>query len=157
MEAVRPVFETYARFGGDAGGGGPQVGMTSRNFVKLAKDTGIVNKKITLTVLDLSFTKAARAQAGTLDTSWGGKRINFEQFLIALGHCAEAGGVSPDALVEKVAAAGAGGPKVNNVTQAGGGAAKFYDDKSSWTKTAKNGGPTKIDGGAGDKWSKSLN
>eukprot|EP00307_Rebecca_sp_RCC1486_P012892 CAMPEP_0119414028 /NCGR_PEP_ID=MMETSP1335-20130426/6397_1 /TAXON_ID=259385 /ORGANISM="Chrysoculter rhomboideus, Strain RCC1486" /LENGTH=159 /DNA_ID=CAMNT_0007438877 /DNA_START=41 /DNA_END=520 /DNA_ORIENTATION=+ len=157
-EGVRAVFETYAKFGGDSGGGGPTIGMTSRNFVKLAKETGIVDKKLTQTVLDLSFTKAARAQAGQMDTSWGGKRINFEQFCIAIGHCAEArGGVTPEALLEKIAQAGAGGPKVTNVTQAGGGAAKFYDDKSGWTKTAKAGGPTKVDGGAGDNWSKSLN
>mmetsp|Transcript_24067 Transcript_24067/g.70914 ORF Transcript_24067/g.70914 Transcript_24067/m.70914 type:complete len:158 (-) Transcript_24067:376-849(-) len=144
-EQLASVFETYCRFGGDSGGGGTQLGMTSRNFVKMAKDTGIVDKKLTLTVLDLSFTKAARAQAGSLDTSWGGKRINFQQFLLALGHCAEARGVSVDALAAKLIKGAQAGPKLNGTTATGGGAAKFYDDKSQWTATAKNGGPTKID------------
>mmetsp|Transcript_2472 Transcript_2472/g.7047 ORF Transcript_2472/g.7047 Transcript_2472/m.7047 type:complete len:170 (+) Transcript_2472:1424-1933(+) len=144
--AVQSVFLRYCRFG-ETALAETAVDLTSRNFVKLFKDCELMDKKITLTFLDLSFTKAARASVGSLDTSWGGKRINYQQFIVALEHCAEARGVAVDALMAKIVKGAAGGPTLNGTTAAGGGAAKFYDDKTQWTAVAKNGGPTKVDGG----------
>mmetsp|Transcript_3759 Transcript_3759/g.12540 ORF Transcript_3759/g.12540 Transcript_3759/m.12540 type:complete len:247 (-) Transcript_3759:459-1199(-) len=135
--ALYDIYDTYCRFGGDANAAS---GLTSRNFVKLLKDKNIVDKKITLTVIDLAYTKAGRAATGSnyaqLDTSWGGKRINFEQFLYALELCADARGVPVEKVINKITNAEHSGPAVNGVTHAG--ANRFYDDKTTWTAVSKN-------------------
>mmetsp|Transcript_34920 Transcript_34920/g.87103 ORF Transcript_34920/g.87103 Transcript_34920/m.87103 type:complete len:146 (+) Transcript_34920:68-505(+) len=140
------VYSQYVRFGET---GGNTTGLTSRNFVKLAKDAKIVDKKISTTTLDLAFTKAARALTTSGDTSWGGKRISFDQFVYALQLCAESAGCEPDVLYAKCLAVSAPSVKATIADNV-----KFHDDKSTFTAVARNGGPSKIDGQA---WSKGLN
>jgi hypothetical protein len=147
-EALQVVYANYVRFGET---GGNTTGLTSRNFVKFAKDAGIVDKKISTTTLDLAFTKAARAFKESSDTSWGGKRISFEQFVYALQLCAESAGVSPEALHAKASNMSGRRPSVSGTVAD---QVKFHDDTSTYTAVAKNGGPTKIDGKA---WSSGLN
>jgi hypothetical protein len=144
------VYTQYVRFGET---GGNTTGLTSRNFVKLAKDSKIVDKKITTTTLDLAFTKAARAFTSSGDTNWGGKRISFEQFVYALQLCAESAGCEPSVLHAKCMAVGAPSVKATVADNV-----KFHDDKSTYTAVHKNGGPTNGRATAdGSTWSKSLN
>lgn len=136
MADLREIYTTYVRFGET---GGNTNGLTSRNFVKLAKDAKIVGSKISTTTLDLAFTKAARALTNSSDTSWGGKRLSYEQFVYALQLCAESGGVTPETLHAKCLSVG--GPIVKGTVAE---ANKFHDDKSTFTAVAKNGGPAPV-------------
>lgn len=87
------LYDHYSRFGGDGAAG---TGMSSRNFAKLMRDRGLLDKKkLTLTTIDLAYTKAAA----------GGKRISYEQFCAAVQLCAKAKDVSPSALVDRLLSA----------------------------------------------------
>lgn len=106
----------YCRFGGDGDSGS---GLTSRNFVKLLRDKGAIDKTITTTVADLSFTKAAA----------GGKRLSYGQFRYALELCAQEKGISMAAFAEKLGSGAGAGP----VSTPSSGAAPSY-----WTPGTEN-------------------
>jgi len=125
--AVQHTYDRYCRFG-ETANAETVTGMTSRNFVKLFKDCELVDKKVTLTVLDLAFTKAKTAKVGPFVAE--SKRINYLQFLVAVELCAKEKGVDSSHYHAKLAAHADQGPKVT-ATEAG--YNKFYDDKDTWT------------------------
>ncbi|KAG8461911.1 hypothetical protein KFE25_013930 [Diacronema lutheri] len=126
--AVRECFERFARFG-ETGHASLVNGMTSRNFVKLAKDCGLIDRTITLTVLDIAFTKAKINAVGQAFDA-ASKKVNYAQFLLALEICAKEKGCDVHELYAKVAAHAHDAPVVNATIAEPN---KFYDDKSTYT------------------------
>ena len=117
-------------FSGFAGGAKE---MDGRQFAKLTKDCGILDKKLTSTDIDLIFAKVKDKTA---------RKITFAQFQNAVGQMATKKGVTKDELSEKIVASG--GPKFQG-TKAD--FVKFHDDKSTYTGVYAKGGPTNVDGG----------
>lgn len=105
--------------------------MDGKSFAKMAKDTKILDKKLTATDIDLIF---AKAKAKTE------RRINYDEFLKAVSLCAEKKGISGDDLAGAIVASG--GPKFAG-TKAD--AVKFHDDKDQYTGVHAKGGPTTVD------------
>mmetsp|Transcript_10819 Transcript_10819/g.15126 ORF Transcript_10819/g.15126 Transcript_10819/m.15126 type:complete len:149 (+) Transcript_10819:79-525(+) len=106
--------------------------MDGKQFVKLCKDTGLVDKKFTTTDVDLIFAKVKDKSV---------RKITFAQFENAVGQIATKKGVTKDDVSEKIIAAG--GPKYEG-TKAD--YNKFHDDKSTYTGVYAKGGPTNVDG-----------
>ncbi|PRW50951.1 p25-alpha family [Chlorella sorokiniana] len=126
---LKDVFEAFCSFGA---GGGPVAGLEGRMFNKMMRDAALYGKGFTTTDADLIFT-AVKPK--------GAKRIGFEAFETALEKVAAKKHVS----VAEVAAAivATGGPKSSGTVAE---SCRFFDDKSTWTTTAKAGGPTNYDG-----------
>jgi len=61
----------------------------------MCKDTKLIDKKLTTTDVDLIFAKSKNKSD---------RRIDFEQFMVALGHCADKKQVGRDAVINTVAA-----------------------------------------------------
>ena len=106
--------------------------MDNRQFSKCAKDTGLLDKKLTTTDVDLIFNKVKNNPSV--------RKINFKQFEEAVAQFATKKGITEDAvkkiMIEK------GGP-VFTGTKAD--SVKFHDDKSTYTGTHTKGGPTTVD------------
>jgi hypothetical protein len=105
--------------------------MEGKSFAKLAKDTKILDKKVTATDIDLIFAKVKDKAE---------RKITFEQFQKGLELIAEKKGVSVDQLHESILSVG--GPQFSG-TQAE--KVKFHDDKSLYTGVYAQGGPTNVD------------
>jgi len=104
--------------------------IDGKRFLKLCKESKIVNKKFNGNACDLLFTSLARPK----------KTISFETFTAkALPALAAKVGTSVDVLKAKITS---GGPKSSGTKAQYN---KFHDDKSTWTATAVAGGPTTID------------
>lgn len=142
-DALIAVFERYCRFGDTSGE--KMMGITSRNFAKLFRDCGLLDKKLTLTHLDLAFTKATRAPSGAtasaLDASWGGKRLTYSQFLLALQLSAEYKGVPPAHLHSSIASQDKVGPVLNGTVPA---FERFHDDTSTFTVLKRGDSKSKL-------------
>lgn len=111
--------------------------MESKQFSKLYKDCGIIDKKFTVNDADINFSKVKSGKV---------KVISLEQFEQTLELCAQKKGVTKDALVEKILGHGGitfTGTKADYV--------KFHDDKSLYTGVYAKGGPTTVDVGTGGK------
>eukprot|EP00826_Nyctotherus_ovalis_P039260 TRINITY_DN375_c0_g1_i6.p1 TRINITY_DN375_c0_g1~~TRINITY_DN375_c0_g1_i6.p1 ORF type:complete len:161 (-),score=66.58 TRINITY_DN375_c0_g1_i6:53-511(-) len=93
--------------------------MDGKTFFKMFKDCGLVDKKLTQTVIDLTFTKFAEK---------GVKRMKYDQFLKGIAECATKKGVSEADLKAKITASG--GPAYKG-TKAD--AVKWHDDKALYT------------------------
>ena len=109
--------------------------MDGRAFVKLTKDTGLLDKKLTTTDVDLIFAKIRDKTS---------KKANFTAFKSGVVQFAAKKGISEadcTALIVK-----AGGPKYEG-TKAD--FVKFHDDKSTYTGVYAKGGPTNVDAGRG--------
>uniref|UniRef100_A0A0G4HZI8 EF-hand domain-containing protein n=1 Tax=Chromera velia CCMP2878 TaxID=1169474 RepID=A0A0G4HZI8_9ALVE len=117
------VWDTYVAFTGGFNE------MDSRTFVKLCRDSGLLDKKFSQTDADLLFVKSKGK---------GLRWVTFEQFQQMLSVIAERRGVTVEAIVSKINACG--GPKLNNPTIAR--PVRFYDDRSTYTGTWKHGGPS---------------
>ncbi|EFN56830.1 hypothetical protein CHLNCDRAFT_144392 [Chlorella variabilis] len=128
---LRVVFTAFAAFGSGRDSG-ISSGLEGRAFSKIFKDAGLYCRKFTVTDADLIFTSVKPK---------GGKRISYDAFEQALQKVATKKGVSMAEVVSTIVAAG--GPKSNGTRAE---ACRFYDDKSNWTSTARNGGPTNVDG-----------
>lgn len=105
--------------------------MDGKTFAKFAKDTKILDKKLTTTDIDLIFAKSKQKTE---------RQINFAEFQKAIGFCAEKKGKTAEELSEAIV--GAGGPvfagtKTDNV--------RFHDDKDQYTGVYAQGGPTNVD------------
>lgn len=109
--------------------------MDGKSFVKLCKDTGLLDKKFTTTDADLAFAKVCEK---------GARRIFFEHFERAMEIVAVKKGTTASAVMEKVASGG--GPVLTGTTAD---AVRFHDDKSTYTGTHINGGPESVAVGAG--------
>ncbi|KAJ1624020.1 hypothetical protein T492DRAFT_1050551 [Pavlovales sp. CCMP2436] len=144
-----PLHDTHSAVGAVSMCPGWTPGSGSPSLPRLSTPTPFPPSLLSPNSKDLAFTKAARALTTSGDTSWGGKRISFDQFVYALQLCAESAGCEPDVLYAKCLAVSAPSVKATIADNV-----KFHDDKSTFTAVARNGGPSKIDGQA---WSKGLN
>lgn len=107
--------------------------MDSRTFVKILKDSNLLNKKLTAVDVDITFAKVKTK---------GSKRITYDQFVEAIKCLVEKHNLNYDEFVNKLCNEASNGPilygtKTENV--------RFYDDKSSYTGVHKQGGPTVVD------------
>lgn len=145
--ALYLLYDHYCRFGGDGIGG---AGMTSRNFAKFMRDRGGIDAKVTLTTVDLAFTKAGH----------GRKRISYDQFCFAIQCCAKAKELPVAIYLQRLLSTEAADPSsgtlrdglgvaYNGVTKAE--YNRFYDDRSTWNALHKNGGPEAVPKGRGHK------
>jgi len=126
-EALQVVFREYAHFGRSNAG----EGLPSASFVKLMRDCGLVDKELTVTDLDLIFTRCLPGR--------GKKRLDLDGFNAALYDCS----VHRRMKLAKFLSIIASAAPSNSGTQPIG--HRFYDDKSTWTGIATRGGPTIID------------
>jgi len=93
--------------------------MDGKTFAKMAKDTKILDKKLTATDIDLIFAKVKDKTA---------RKITYQQFVNGITECASKKGITFDALSDKILATGGPvftGTKTENV--------KYHDDKSLYT------------------------
>lgn len=109
--------------------------MDGRTFVKILKDSKLLDSKMTQVDADLIFA-AVKAK--------GAKKITFGDFEAAIEKVATKKGETVDCIVSKIAEEGAEGPilygtRTDNV--------RFHDDKSTYTGVHKLGGPTTVDAG----------
>lgn len=105
--------------------------MDSRTFGKLCKETGLLDKKMTMTDCDLIFTKCKGK---------GAKRLCFSEFEEAMKEVAKRKGIPVEDVIAKVAASEGPtftGTKMEDV--------RFYDDKSTFTGVHAHGGPSTVD------------
>ena len=123
--SIKQVFQAFA--------GGNE--MDGKSFAKVAKDCGLLDKKLTSTDIDLIFAKIKDKSA---------RKITFDQFTTGITHMATKKGVTAADLTATITAAG--GPKFTG-TKAD--AVKFHDDKSLYTGVYAKGGPTNVDAGRG--------
>jgi len=106
---------------------GASVDMDGKTFVKLCKDCRLIEHGLTTTDLDIIFASVVPR---------GHRRIDEEQFRMALELVAERKGVAAASVGRAVAESG--GP-VLHCTKAE--AVRFHDDKSTYTGTHLHGGP----------------
>lgn len=107
--------------------------MDSRTFVKILKDSNLLNKKLTAVDADITFASVKTK---------GSKRINYDQFVEAIKCLVNKHHLDYNDFVSKLCNEASNGPilygtKADNV--------RFYDDKSSYTGVHKQGGPTIVD------------
>ncbi|CRG97003.1 p25-alpha family protein, putative [Plasmodium gallinaceum] len=107
--------------------------MDSRTFVKILKDSNLLNKKLTTVDADLTFARVKTK---------GAKRINYNQFVEAIRSLVDKHSLDYDKFVEQLCSEASNGPilygtKTDHV--------RFFDDKSTYTGVHKQGGPTIVD------------
>jgi len=138
-EDLRTVFMDYCTFGDKSNVGQ----MTGKAFFKLAKDSQIVDKKVTEVDVDLVFTKIKGRT---------GRTIPFATFLVGLEQLAQK--KYPKEYKEGPTEAAAAVAKIHDAIRKQGGpvssgtkpdSVKFHDDKSTYTGVHANGGPSTKD------------
>lgn len=105
--------------------------MANKEFAKLNKDCGLLDKAYTSTDVDLVFSKCKAKTA---------KVLTYGDFQSALEQIAAKKKVTKDAIVEKIVKSGGPhfqGTKADYV--------KFHDDKSLYTGVYAKGGPSTVD------------
>lgn len=110
--------------------------MDGKGFAKMAKDTKLIDKKLTGTDVDMTFAKIKNPKTA--------RRITFDQFMAGLAIFAEKKQCAVDAVYAKVA--GNAGPILRG-TQAE--AVRFHDDTDSYTGVHAQGGPSTVDANRG--------
>ena len=128
MEAGHSLQEVFTSFAA-----GKE--MDGKTFAKLAKDCGLLDKKLTTTDIDLVFAKIKDKSA---------RKITYDQFKAGVAQMAGKKGITEDQLSQQIVSTG--GPKFQG-TKAD--FVKFHDDKSLYTGVYAKGGPTNVDAGRG--------
>lgn len=129
-QELRAVFERFSMFGNRSKESPVQ--METRACLKLAKDCGLLCKKLTTTDIDIVFAKTKTK---------GKRKINFDQFVSCTRQWATRLGLPhPEVIVKIVSAAG---PQVNSLVPKDG--AKPGTPAASWFKTP----PASTLGGSG--------
>jgi hypothetical protein len=131
-ETLSAVFYTFAAYGKR---GAAVSELEARNFIKMLKETGVIGKKLNTNDCDMIFKKC-------IDK--GAKKMKLSQWKTSLGLIAQKKGCDVEKIKKVLVMKGT--PAHGNATRSE--ANRFYDDKSNWTATAKNGGPEKFDTGA---------
>ena len=109
--------------------------MSNKEWLKVNKDCGLIDKKYTSTDVDLNFSKVKTKAS---------KNLTYEQFVEGLKHAAEKKGVDFDKIKEQVCHSSGPvfkGTKADYV--------KFHDDKNLYTGVYAKGGPTNVDSKGG--------
>ena len=96
------VFSSFCSFGAGQSGSAE---MDSAKFVKLSKESSLVDKKLTTTDLDLIFTKSKGA---------GLKRLDYNTFTVALRHIADKKGLAYEDIAGQIV--DAGGPSTGKAS-----------------------------------------
>lgn len=105
--------------------------MSNKEFIKINKDSGLLDKVYTTTDVDLIFSKVK------VKTS---KVLTYDQFLAGLEEIAKKKKVDVNTIKEKIISSG--GPQfVGTKTDY----VKFHDDKSLYTGVYAKGGPSTVD------------
>jgi hypothetical protein len=107
------------------------VGIDSARWLKLCKDSKLLDKKFRPVDVDLIFTRNAVQ-----------RRLEFFGFQDALVEVAVKKGVNGEALVERLLTMTANGPSIRGTFA---GSVRLHDDKSTYTGVYKAGGPTTTD------------
>ena len=108
--------------------------MSNKEFLKINKDCGLLDKKYTSTDVDINFSAIKKKTS---------KVITFSEFEAGLKLAASKKKIEYDALVEMIIKTGGPifhGTKADYV--------KFHDDKSLYTGVYAKGGPTNVDKGS---------
>jgi len=109
---LQTVFKSFCAFG--AGSKDGQAFMDNAKFGKLFRDLKLYTKKFTSTDTDIIFNRP-EVKSKTE------RKINFSQFKVALGLCAEKRGQSVEVLIQKICAGkGPGTSGTTKATKAGG-------------------------------------
>jgi hypothetical protein len=107
----------------------PSGDMDSKGFMKLIKDSELIDSKFGTGDVDLVFQKAKTKEAGG---NVQGKRVSYRTFVaICLPGIANKKGLSIESIIAVFMKSE--GPKLTNVTEAE--AVRFHDDKSTYTGT----------------------
>ena len=125
-DVLKAVFADYC---------GGQKTMEGKSFAKLAKDTKLIDKKLTNTDVDLIFAKVKDKSE---------RRITFAQFTNGLAEIAKKKGVDVSAINAKV-----GESKGPILAGTKADAVRFHDDKDQYTGVYAQGGPSTVDAGVG--------
>ena len=104
--------------------------MTNTVWAKFCKDGKLLDSKFKKQDIDMVWTKAAGKA----------KKVPFEVFLKLLAGVAEKKGITADEVNEFVLSNSKGPSSSGTV-----GKSRFYDDKTTWTGTATEGGPSTND------------
>ena len=129
VESIKSLDEVFKSF--SAG----KNEIANKEFTKLNKDCGLIDKAYTGTDVDLIFSKFKSKTA---------KVLTYDQFLACLEDIAKKKKVDVSAIKEKICSAGGPtfvGTKTDYV--------KFHDDKSTYTGVYAKGGPSTVDTGKG--------
>ncbi|KAG5493928.1 hypothetical protein JKF63_01760 [Porcisia hertigi] len=130
MSTFQATFEAFASFGG-----APSKEIDNAHFSKMLKEAKIIGKTFTSTDADLLFSKVKAKDA---------RKLTFAEFQAkAVPEIAAKMKKSPEE-IEAILSAAA--PKSSGTKAA---AVRFFDDKSTYTGAAKQGGPTNVDRNAG--------
>jgi hypothetical protein len=105
--------------------------MSNKEYAKLNKDCGLLDKKYTTTDVDIYFTKIKDKSS---------KVITYDQFNEGLKLAATKKGITYDDIVSKIRSAG--GPSFTGTKAE---YVKFHDDKNLYTGVYAKGGPTNVD------------
>ena len=112
---------------------GGKVEMSNKEYTKIFKDSGLIDKSLTTTDIDLIFTKNKSKTA---------KVITYDQFVTSLEEIAKKKGTDSGTIKEKIISSG--GPQFQGTKTD---YVKFHDDKSTYTGVYAKGGPTNVDTG----------
>lgn len=130
MTSLEESFEAFASFGS-----APSKDMDNSHFSKMLKECKIIGKSFTSTDADLLFSKVKAKDA---------RKISFEVFRDRVIPEIAAKMKKSPADVEAMIANAA--PKSSGTKTE---AVRFFDDKSTYTGAAKQGGPKTVDRNAG--------
>jgi hypothetical protein len=123
---LQSVFKSFS---------GGKAEMSNKEFLKINKDCGLIDKKYTSTDIDINFAKVKNKAS---------KNITFQEFESALQLAAQKKGIDYTAIVEKVLSS-SGPVFIGTKAEYN----KFHDDKSLYTGVYAKGGPTNVDAGNG--------
>ncbi|BDA41253.1 probable tubulin polymerization-promoting protein family member 3 at C-terminar half [Coccomyxa sp. Obi] len=137
-EELHAAFRAFAIFGAggtpkSAGAAGPKAPvLDSGRFVKLVRDSGLLDSRLTSTSVELTFSKV-KAQ--------GARKIDFAAFERALPLLAKEKGVAPEEVRRAIVLSG--GPSRN--TSVTPDFVRLHDDKTTFTGVYAKGGPSTVD------------
>ncbi|KAK9810553.1 hypothetical protein WJX73_000223 [Symbiochloris irregularis] len=124
---LKKIFCSFASFGSRQ-----QLDeLDGAKFSKLCRDCKLLGRNLTTIDVDLIFA-SSKPQ--------GQRKVDFDQFLLALSKMADKRGQSLAEVVRGILLAG--GPTVNSTKAS---YIKFHDDKSTYTGVHAHGGPTTVD------------
>ena len=109
--------------------------MKGRTFVKLLKESKIINKKYSSTSVDIIFARIKTK---------GKNSITFKEFLNGINEIAKEQKVKSEVLIKKIS--NLKGPNFKGTKAKYN---KFHDDKKNYTGVHKNGGPDSFAKGGG--------
>ncbi|CAL8462026.1 g1557 [Coccomyxa elongata] len=137
-EELHAAFRAFAIFGAggtpkSAGAAGPKAPLLdSGRFVKLVRDSGLLDARLTATAVELTFSKVK---------GQGSRKIDFAAFERALPLLAKEKGIAPEEVRRAIVLSG--GPSRN--TSVTPDFVRLHDDKTTFTGVYAKGGPSTVD------------